>query len=375
MDRQRAHTHKRTRLQAICDWESKKWGNTGFHADVFRFEGLSHTEGWRVLNNETPPSTKKKSPDDGLPPEKRGRKLLISPAMLHDVEELVKEHAEARTWGWEKLSEEAFGAGISGGTLRDVMGVTDYWKCIACSRAWCSPQLAAKRVDFARAHLERRPHERDWETVAFSDEVHAGWGPAGKPRVTRRSGERLCKDCVGLEGVPTGTDKKRVHGWGVFHFKWKSELLLYDVEEAGNLNGKMSAKCYVDRILEPVVRPWVEEVKLGRLAPFNLVEDPNGANGVGVNSEARRWKRQNSRGHIDYHFNERASPDLAPAEECWQPYKYDVKEYSGWNEEYAKGLVLDGWERVKQEQIAMAIHSMPRRLRRRVEMDGQYSGY
>jgi hypothetical protein len=52
-----------------------------------------------------------------------------------------------------------------------------------------------------------------------------------------------------------------------------------------------------------------------------------------------------------------------------------VKEYSGWNEEYAKGLVLDGWERVKQEQIAMAIHSMPRRLRRFVEMDGQYSGY
>jgi hypothetical protein len=52
-----------------------------------------------------------------------------------------------------------------------------------------------------------------------------------------------------LEGVPTGTDKKRVHGWGVFHFKWKSDLLLYDVEEAGNSNGKMSAKSYVDMIL------------------------------------------------------------------------------------------------------------------------------
>jgi hypothetical protein len=34
MDRQRAHTHKRKRPQAICDWESKKRGNTGFHADV-----------------------------------------------------------------------------------------------------------------------------------------------------------------------------------------------------------------------------------------------------------------------------------------------------------------------------------------------------
>lgn len=84
--------------------------------------------------------------------------------------------------------------------------------------------------------------ERYWETVAFSDKVHVGWGPAGKPRVTRRLGERLCKECIHLEGVPTGTDKKRVHGWGVFHSKWKSELLLYDVE-AGNANGKMSARC------------------------------------------------------------------------------------------------------------------------------------
>lgn len=186
------------------------------------------------------------------------------------------------------------------------MGVADYWRCVACSRAWCSPELAARRVAFAKATLERRPRERDWETVAFSDEVHAGWGPAGRSRMTGRLGERLCKDCVRLEGVPTGTDKKRVHGWGV--------LLLYDVEEAGNSNGKMSARCYVNLILEPVIKPWVEEVKLGRLAPSTLVEDPNGAKDVGVNSEARRWKRQHSAGHIDYHFNERASPDLAPFE-------------------------------------------------------------
>jgi hypothetical protein len=127
-----------------------------------------------VISNETPSYKKKNSPDNGLPHEKRGRKLLISPAMLHDVEELVEEHSEARTWGWEKLAEEAFGARISGRVVRDVMGVADYWRCVACSRAWCSPELAAKRVEFARANLERRAHERDWETVAFSDEVRAG---------------------------------------------------------------------------------------------------------------------------------------------------------------------------------------------------------
>lgn len=231
----------------------------------------------------------------------------------------------------------------------------------------CTPELATRRVAFAKAMLERRPYERDWETVAFSDEVHAGWGPSGKQRVVRRPGERLCKDCVRLEGVPTGTDKKRVHGWGVFHSKWKSDLLLYDAEEAGNSNGKMSARSYVDHVLEPVIKPWVEDVKLGRLAPFTLVEDPNGANGVGVNSEARRWKREHSRGYIDYHFNEQASPDLTPVEKCWQPYKYDVKGYPHWEESY--------WEQVRQEQISSSIQTMPRRLRQCIEMDGQYINY
>jgi hypothetical protein len=61
-------------------------------------------------------------------------------------------------------------------------------------------------------------------------------------------------------------------------------------------------------------RMWLSRT----LTPFTLVEDSTGANGVGVNSEARRWKPQHSRGCIDYHFNERASPDLPPVKECWQ---------------------------------------------------------
>jgi len=151
-------------------------------------------------------------------------------------------------------------------------------------------------------------------------------GTTGKSRVVRRPGDRLCKDRVRLEGPATEIGTKRVHGWGVFHSKWKSELLLYNRDEAGNLNSKMSARSYVEMVLGRVVKPLVEQVKSGNLAPFTLVQDPNGANGVGVNSDARSWKRQ-SRGVVDYLFNERASPHLTPADECWQPYKWDVKRY------------------------------------------------
>jgi hypothetical protein len=48
------------------------------------------------------------------------------------------------------------------------MQVTDYLRSVAYSHAWFAPQLAAKRVAFATANLERRLNERDWETVAFA---------------------------------------------------------------------------------------------------------------------------------------------------------------------------------------------------------------
>jgi hypothetical protein len=65
-DRQRSHTLNCTHLHAICSPKAQKRHSTGIHTDVFRLENLSHAIDWELL-----------------------RKLLMSPAMLQDVEELV----------------------------------------------------------------------------------------------------------------------------------------------------------------------------------------------------------------------------------------------------------------------------------------------
>jgi len=49
----------------------------------------------------------------------------------------------------------------------------------------------------------------------------------------------------------------------------------------GNLNGKMSHQVYIDSILEPVVKPWIQAVSAGTIDPFILEEDGDSGHGGG----------------------------------------------------------------------------------------------
>lgn len=66
------------------------------------------------------------------------------------------------------------------------------------------------------------------------------------------------------------TDKRRLYTWAAAGYDFKSDLVYYD---AGNSNGSMTHRCYRNDILEPVVKPWILDVKRGRIDPFILEED------------------------------------------------------------------------------------------------------
>jgi len=68
----------------------------------------------------------------------------------------------------------------------------DYHKCIACRKGWCNDGLAKRRVEFARAKLDKYLLPEDWFSVRFSDECHFGWGPQGKLWIIRKLGQRYC---------------------------------------------------------------------------------------------------------------------------------------------------------------------------------------
>ncbi|KAM0721556.1 hypothetical protein Q7P37_002481 [Cladosporium fusiforme] len=310
--------------------------------DVFRFEGVGHSQGWEILNG-----SERRPPQDTETPEARGRPPAIIAEDIHAVEELLKEHGSwAREMTWDQLAREALNREVKGSTLRTHMHVMDYHRCIACTRRWVSKDLAQRRYDFAVRSLELRPEPEDWLDVAFSDEVHCGWGPTGKPRVIRRPGERLCKDCIRQEEEPHDKDKKRVHSWVAAHSKWKYDFVLYD---AGNSNGKMTSDCYVNQILKPVVKPWLEQVAQGRLDPFTLEEEREGAYGIGRDSKVRHFKKEIG---LTYYFNERGSPDLAPLENCWMPLKQHRQELAlaDWH--------LNGGMRFKSQGECAAAHNI-----------------
>ena len=57
--------------------------------------------------------------------------------------------------------------------------------------------------------------------------------------------------------------QKRQHTWASAGFEHKSDYVYYTVP--GNKNGKMSHRVYIDSILEPVVKPWILDMRAGRI--------------------------------------------------------------------------------------------------------------
>jgi hypothetical protein len=77
--------------------------------------------------------------------ETRGRKHLISPKEMRELERIVEEEGfEAQVMTWEQLGFEA-GLNVSGRTIQRAMGMISYHKCIACRKGWVSPSTAKAR--------------------------------------------------------------------------------------------------------------------------------------------------------------------------------------------------------------------------------------
>ena len=162
------------------------------------------------------------------------------------------------------------------------MGTMNYHKCIACCKGWVNERLAERRVQYANTMLQRYLEPKDWQRVRFSDEVHFGWGLEGSVRIIRKPGQRYCHDCSQEQPQPEEKDKRRLHCWAAVGHNFKSDIYFYD---SGNPNGKMKQETYINQILEPVVKPWLEAGH-----DFVLEEDNDSGHGPGKSNIVRTWK-------------------------------------------------------------------------------------
>ena len=129
----------------------------------------------------------------------------------------------------------------------------------------------------------------------------------------------------------------------------------------------MSQRVYIDSILEPIVKPWIEAKH-----DFVLEEDGDSGHGPGKSNIVRTWKQNND---LKHYFNCPCSPDLAPIENCWQAPKQYLKKYPHWDDDTTKGLIYEGWANVSQAFINERVSTMPDRLRAVLDGEGKMTGY
>lgn len=153
------------------------------------------------------------------------------------------------------------------------MGVLNFRHCRSYKKGFVNESTAKNRVEFSKIMLDQYPDEDDWKHVCFSDEVYFGYAQgADTPYILCKPGQQSCPNCI--QQVPNDNkNQKRVHAWAVIGYNFKSPMIFYN---SGNTNGKMIHKYYVEQILDPVVKPWLNDITQ---EPFTLEEDGDSGHG------------------------------------------------------------------------------------------------
>ena len=176
--------------------------------------------------------------------------------------------------------------------------------------------------------LEERPNKEDWYDVRFSDEVYFGYSPTGTLRIIRKPGQRECPNYIQHVKEPRDKDKKVLYYWAAVGYNFKSSIIEYD---SGNKNRKMTQEYYIQQLLNPIVKKWID-----RGNTFVLEEDGDSGHGPGHLNIVRKWKEENG---LSYYFNCPGSPDLAPIEKAWKALKEWVRKVPYWDNKVTRELI------------------------------------
>lgn len=218
-----------------------------------------------------------------------------------------------------------------------------------------TPANERARVRFCKQCLERWPDEKDWENIIFSNKTWATNDPMWKRWVTILDTETP-EDFALLRRSP--------HGWmlwGCFAGAQKGPSFIWEKGYGG-----INQHNYCSLIL-PLVRAFFLERGGGYFQQDNapthkarLTQDVLKQMGIPV----LRWPAN--------------SPDLNPIENVWFWMKdwienhYDLQSL---NVQQLREAIEAAWEAVPASFLLELAHSMPRRLRKCIELKGKSTGY
>ncbi|KAG9258480.1 uncharacterized protein F5Z01DRAFT_670196 [Emericellopsis atlantica] len=331
---------------------------------IFRHFELSRSQGYAALSI---PASKRNNPEWE---ETRGRPNKISEADQHKMEQILwDERYEEVNLNWNGLAKEAgLETDCNARTLHRTMGTLGYRRCLGCSRSWVHKKTREKRVEYAERMLEVYPQPHNWRFIRFSGELHFGFGLDGKMRLLPRPGEKYCEGCKDQPPADWGRDIRRVHCWAAIGYGFKSELVFYDDQTNPNHTGVMSMADYTGKVLDRVVKPWLD---LSGTNQFILEEDIEAFahGGASKSNMAQEWKAAHE---LKCYFNCLDSPDLNPLDTQWPPHKqWTVEPLTDWSDAKLRQAARDAWASLDQERVNMWVDFMPQRLRQVIDSQGR----
>lgn len=336
--------------------------------DIFRQFGVKDRSGYNYIKEGASARTHKEGN------ETRGRKNKLSGADIAAADSLLEDTSlglEAKGMQWIGLVWE-LDLNVAPKTLRRTINkALDYGKYDAAIKEALSERTKGDRWIWADNALVIRPTVEHWKTVRFSDEMHAGFGPEGQPKIIRKRGRAMRGRFDNIQHQHKPTDNQaigKVHVWAAIGWNFKSPLIYYEVKDP---QGAITHKAYIEQILEVEVVKWIQ-----RGDTFVLEQD--GASGHGGGPKARKnnpvalWLRNHN---IDTYFNCHDSPDFAPIETCWQPPKSFQRKRPHWDKQTLRELLEKGWTHVTQDYINYLVGTMPQRLEDAKNLKGDMTSW
>jgi hypothetical protein len=115
-------TPTKAKIQGVIEY-NKAHGIQTFNEDVFRYFGVTHTQGYEILKNHT---TNRQAAHTDAISDSCGRPKLISDEKIIEMDCLLQtEGIKARGLTWEQLGTEV-GLDICGRMIQRAIGTMDY---------------------------------------------------------------------------------------------------------------------------------------------------------------------------------------------------------------------------------------------------------
>lgn len=222
---------------------------------------------------------------------------------------------------------------------------------IAAKKEKLTPQHKAQRLTFAQNHLET-----DWSGVVFSDEKCFDRGTCGQIRVRRPIKERYNPRYI-----------KAVRRSGRFSLAVWACVTSEGVGPIHRIYGNLNANNYI-AILQDVLLPFYSEK-----APIKFVQDKSPVHTARVVGE---WIRNHPEVEFVHDWPSKGA-DFNIIENVWAEMARLVDGTDCNNVVELWELVQRAWQTIAERGTYFKdlVSSMPRRLRKAVQVNGNWTGY